>query len=49
MKQFLPYLGGLLSSIAIDWFLIRRPTIDYYEKMQADHKKNMEELIKMSK
>ena len=46
MKQVLPYLGGLFSSIAIDWFLIRQPTINYYEKMQAEHKRNMDELVK---
>jgi hypothetical protein len=49
MKNYLPYLGGLFSSIAIDWFIVRRPTIDYYEKMQAEHKRNMEEIVKRLK
>jgi len=49
MKEFVQMFGILTASMVADWFLVRKPMIDYYARMEAEHKANMETLIRLTK
>ena len=49
MKEFLQMFMIMSSGMVADWFFVRKPMTDYYTRMEAEHKANMEKLIQMTK
>ena len=41
--------GVLTASMVADWFFVRKPMIDYYARMETEHKANIEELVRITK